>query len=162
MEQLQSPFAIPHEDIEALNGSEGFCMLRNYLARSAEYVTFSLSYSRCPKTVLITTIASATTTANATLKRKKPGCYTATFSMRSSCLSWPSSAGPRLLPKQRCARAGPRIWNSPLRGKQEGLSCVYSASSPKRKSGAKGWDVQVCRLPIFTGSLELTKPQHAS
>lgn len=38
MEQLQSPFAIPREDVEALNASEGFCMLRNYLARNAEYV----------------------------------------------------------------------------------------------------------------------------
>jgi hypothetical protein len=38
MEQLQSPFAIPHEDVDALNASEGFCMLRNYLARNAEYV----------------------------------------------------------------------------------------------------------------------------
>jgi hypothetical protein len=38
MDQLQSPFAIPHEDVEALNASEGFCMLRSYLARTAEYV----------------------------------------------------------------------------------------------------------------------------
>jgi hypothetical protein len=36
MEQLQSPFVIPREDVDALNGSEGFSMLRNYLARSAE------------------------------------------------------------------------------------------------------------------------------
>jgi hypothetical protein len=39
MEQLQSPFVIPREDVEALNASEGFCMLRNYLARNAEYVS---------------------------------------------------------------------------------------------------------------------------
>jgi hypothetical protein len=38
MNQLQSPFAIPHEDVEVLNESEGFCMLRTYLARSTEYV----------------------------------------------------------------------------------------------------------------------------
>ena len=38
MDQLQSPFAIPLEDIEALNESEGFCMLRKYLSSSAEYV----------------------------------------------------------------------------------------------------------------------------
>lgn len=38
MDQLQSPFAIPREDIEALNRSEGFCRLRTYLARNAEYV----------------------------------------------------------------------------------------------------------------------------
>jgi hypothetical protein len=43
MDQLQSPFAIPHEDIEAINGSEGFCMLRSYLARNAEYVFFPQS-----------------------------------------------------------------------------------------------------------------------
>jgi hypothetical protein len=38
MNQLQSPFVIPREDVEVLNESEGFCMLRNYLARSSEYV----------------------------------------------------------------------------------------------------------------------------
>ncbi|KAF1917706.1 hypothetical protein BDU57DRAFT_174453 [Ampelomyces quisqualis] len=37
MEQPQSPFAIPREDVEALTESEGFCMLRNYLARNADF-----------------------------------------------------------------------------------------------------------------------------
>jgi hypothetical protein len=38
MEQLQSPFVIPHEDIEALHASEGFSRLRTYLSSNAEYV----------------------------------------------------------------------------------------------------------------------------
>lgn len=38
MDQLQSPFAIPREDVEALERSEGFRMLRKYLAGNAEYV----------------------------------------------------------------------------------------------------------------------------
>jgi len=42
MEQLgaltQSPFAIPREGVEALDASEGFRMLRRYLAHDAEYV----------------------------------------------------------------------------------------------------------------------------
>lgn len=33
-----SPFVIPQEDVEVLNASEGFCMLRNYLARDTRYV----------------------------------------------------------------------------------------------------------------------------
>jgi hypothetical protein len=36
MDQPQSPFVIPREDVESLNASEGFSMLRDYLARSAE------------------------------------------------------------------------------------------------------------------------------
>lgn len=38
LDTAQSPFAIPHEDVAALNASEGFQLLRDYLARSAEYV----------------------------------------------------------------------------------------------------------------------------
>jgi hypothetical protein len=40
MEQplTQSPFAIPREDVETLDASEGFRMLRSYLAHDAEYV----------------------------------------------------------------------------------------------------------------------------
>ncbi|KAH7093708.1 hypothetical protein FB567DRAFT_515892 [Paraphoma chrysanthemicola] len=37
MEQLQSPFAIPREDVDALERSEGFSMLRSYLARNADF-----------------------------------------------------------------------------------------------------------------------------
>ncbi|KAF2030257.1 hypothetical protein EK21DRAFT_65989 [Setomelanomma holmii] len=37
MEQLQSPFAIPREDVEALETSEGFRMLRSYLSRNADF-----------------------------------------------------------------------------------------------------------------------------
>jgi hypothetical protein len=33
-----SPFVIPQEDVEVLNASEGFCMLRNYLARDTRCV----------------------------------------------------------------------------------------------------------------------------
>lgn len=33
-----SPFVIPQEDVEVLNASEGFCMLKNYLARDTRYV----------------------------------------------------------------------------------------------------------------------------
>lgn len=33
-----SPFVIPQEDVEVLNASEAFCMLRNYLARDTRYV----------------------------------------------------------------------------------------------------------------------------
>lgn len=32
-----SPFVIPQEDVEVLNASEAFCMLRNYLARDTRY-----------------------------------------------------------------------------------------------------------------------------
>jgi hypothetical protein len=32
------PFVIPQEDVEVLNASEAFCMLRNYLARDTRYV----------------------------------------------------------------------------------------------------------------------------
>jgi len=39
-EQL-SPFVIPQEDVEVLNASEGFCMLRNYLARDTRCVLTS-------------------------------------------------------------------------------------------------------------------------
>ncbi|KAJ4309773.1 hypothetical protein N0V94_008777, partial [Neodidymelliopsis sp. IMI 364377] len=34
-----SPFVIPQEDVEVLNASEGFCMLRNYLARDTSFCT---------------------------------------------------------------------------------------------------------------------------
>jgi hypothetical protein len=44
MEQPQSPFAIPREDVEALSESEGFCLLRNYLAGNAEYVPNSIRW----------------------------------------------------------------------------------------------------------------------
>ncbi|KAH8723443.1 hypothetical protein GQ44DRAFT_656692 [Phaeosphaeriaceae sp. PMI808] len=37
MDQLQSPFAMPREDVEALGASEGFRMLRSYLASNAEF-----------------------------------------------------------------------------------------------------------------------------
>jgi hypothetical protein len=40
MDHLQSPFAMPQEDVAALNASEGFSTLRSYLARNAEYVVF--------------------------------------------------------------------------------------------------------------------------
>lgn len=36
-----SPFVIPQEDVEVLNASEGFCMLRNYLARDTRCVLTS-------------------------------------------------------------------------------------------------------------------------
>lgn len=39
---MQSPFAISHEDVEALSNSKAFCLLRNYLSTSAEYVHLSL------------------------------------------------------------------------------------------------------------------------
>ncbi|KAJ4986990.1 hypothetical protein SVAN01_07531 [Stagonosporopsis vannaccii] len=32
-----SPFVIPQEDVEVLHASEGFCMLRNYLARDTSF-----------------------------------------------------------------------------------------------------------------------------
>lgn len=32
------PFVIPQEDVEVLNASEAFCMLRSYLARDTRYV----------------------------------------------------------------------------------------------------------------------------
>lgn len=34
----QSPFDIPREDVDALCASEGFRVLRSYLAKDAEYV----------------------------------------------------------------------------------------------------------------------------
>lgn len=40
----QSPFAIPREDIEALNASHGFMVLRSYLAKDAD---FCAQHSRC-------------------------------------------------------------------------------------------------------------------
>ncbi len=33
-----TPFVIPQEDVEVLHASEGFCMLRNYLARDTRCV----------------------------------------------------------------------------------------------------------------------------
>lgn len=36
--QLQSPFAIPHEDVAALESSQAFAVLRSYLASQTEYV----------------------------------------------------------------------------------------------------------------------------
>jgi hypothetical protein len=36
-----SPFVIPQDDVDVLNASEGFCMLRNYLARDTRYVLAS-------------------------------------------------------------------------------------------------------------------------
>lgn len=36
-----SPFVIPQEDIDVLNASEGFCMLRSYLARDTRYAPTS-------------------------------------------------------------------------------------------------------------------------
>lgn len=46
-----SPFVIPQEDIEVLNASEGFCMLRNYLARDTRYVLACLSKPSHPISV---------------------------------------------------------------------------------------------------------------
>lgn len=34
-----SPFEIPQEDVEVLNASEAFCMLRSYLARDTRCVS---------------------------------------------------------------------------------------------------------------------------
>lgn len=56
MEMLQSPFVIPREDVEALNESEGFCMLRSYLARNAEYV-YILPF--LPSPAAVTTLCMA-------------------------------------------------------------------------------------------------------
>jgi hypothetical protein len=36
--QMESPFVMPHEDIEALHSSQAFCVLRGHLAGDAEYV----------------------------------------------------------------------------------------------------------------------------
>jgi hypothetical protein len=36
--QMESPFVIPHEDVEALGSSKAFCALRRHLAGDAEYV----------------------------------------------------------------------------------------------------------------------------
>jgi hypothetical protein len=38
--QMESPFVMPHEDVEALHSSQAFCALRRYLAGDAEYVPF--------------------------------------------------------------------------------------------------------------------------
>jgi hypothetical protein len=54
MEQPQSPFAIPREDVEALNESEGFRMLRNYLARNAEYAEFPFHYHHIRQEQMLT------------------------------------------------------------------------------------------------------------
>jgi hypothetical protein len=40
---MESPFVISHEDVEAMEASPAFCVLRNYLAGDAEYVLFPLS-----------------------------------------------------------------------------------------------------------------------
>ncbi|KAF2621964.1 hypothetical protein BU25DRAFT_495394 [Macroventuria anomochaeta] len=39
-----SPFVIPQEDVEVLNASEGFCILRNYLARD---ISFCAQHDEC-------------------------------------------------------------------------------------------------------------------
>lgn len=36
--QHESPFVIPHEDIQVLEESQAFTVLRSYLARDVEYV----------------------------------------------------------------------------------------------------------------------------
>jgi hypothetical protein len=36
--EMESPFVIPHEDVEALGTSKAFCALRRHLAGDAEYV----------------------------------------------------------------------------------------------------------------------------
>lgn len=38
LESEVSPFGIAEEDVQILHASEGFCMLRNYLARDTRYV----------------------------------------------------------------------------------------------------------------------------
>ncbi|KAH7383779.1 hypothetical protein BKA66DRAFT_511873 [Pyrenochaeta sp. MPI-SDFR-AT-0127] len=42
--QLESPFAIPHEDIQVLEESQAFTVLRSYLARDADFCT---NHSQC-------------------------------------------------------------------------------------------------------------------
>ena len=37
--QMESPFVMPQEDVEALHSSQAFCALRRHLAGDAEYVT---------------------------------------------------------------------------------------------------------------------------
>jgi hypothetical protein len=84
--ELQSPLAIPHEDIQAVNSSEAFCVLRSYLARDAEYVfppprilqLSSLSESESSANPRF--LASAHNTRTATTKQKKHGFCTATSS----------------------------------------------------------------------------------
>jgi hypothetical protein len=36
--EMESPFVIPHEDVEALGTSKAFCALRRHLAGDAKYV----------------------------------------------------------------------------------------------------------------------------
>jgi hypothetical protein len=42
--QLESPFVMPQEDVEALHSSQAFCALRGHLAGDAEYVPFLEAY----------------------------------------------------------------------------------------------------------------------
>jgi hypothetical protein len=46
---MESPFVISHEDVKAMEASQAFAVLRNYLARDAEYVLSSpLALSHSP------------------------------------------------------------------------------------------------------------------
>lgn len=107
---MESPFVIPHEDVEALGTSKAFCALRRHLARDAEYVVFPCRVkqaylSRCrialhlhipapasrqhqfEEPALTDMAASAQHTRNARPRRNRHISSTATCSTPSSCPS---------------------------------------------------------------------------
>ena len=83
------PFVIPQEDVEVLHASEGFCMLRNYLARDTRYVVALFEHLQPHPGWAATATehsnpppASAHNTTNAIPKPRKHGSCSATCCMR--------------------------------------------------------------------------------
>jgi len=95
----ESPFVIPHENVEVLCNDEGFQILRRYLARDVEYVP----HLRIPATLFHiitqlqlhstdpTTTVSAPTTPLPLHRPRKHGFSTATSCTPLSCPSTNSS-----------------------------------------------------------------------
>ncbi|KAF1941153.1 hypothetical protein EJ02DRAFT_435068 [Clathrospora elynae] len=44
VDAMESPFVIPHEDVEAMEASQAFCVLRSYLERDADFCS---SHAQC-------------------------------------------------------------------------------------------------------------------
>lgn len=82
-----SPFVIPQGDVDVLNASEAFCMLRNYLARDTRYVLMlfkpiHLILVGLQQALTDPSPASVNSTMNAMHTPKKHGSYNVIFCMR--------------------------------------------------------------------------------
>ena len=160
--QMESPFVMPQEDVEALELSKAFCALRRFLAAENGYVltpsltravslgAYRTSYRpitirqpQHPRRLLCANRLpdSAQHTCNAHRRPSKHGSFTATFSTPSSCPSSPSSRAPRPWPRPPSARSEHRTWSSRSRVNHAAHSSACNASSAKRQSGAAPEDV---------------------